>query len=264
MKNIFLNDRLILGVIMFNVLVLILLSFNELKPYFHYLEYSDNVLTIIFFLEMVYKIRVLGWKSYIRSGWNQLDFVIVVLTTPSLIFYLFNLPSLTLLLVLRAIRVLKFFRFLKFVPNLDSIISGVGRALKSSVFVLLAFFLFNLIVALFNCYLFREVSPEYFGNVLKASYTTFKMFTLEGWYEVPETITANYSSGYSFLTTLYFTIIVICGGIFGLSIVNAIFVDEMMSDNNRELENRITRLENKIELLIDEIRSEKKQERDKL
>jgi voltage-gated sodium channel len=57
---------------------------------------------------------------------------------------------------------------------------------------------------------------------------------------------------------------VICGGIFGLSIVNAIFVDEMMSDNNRELENRITRLENKIELLIDEIRSEKKQERDKL
>lgn len=254
LKSTFLNERFILTAIMFNIIVLMLLSFAELKAYFYYFEYTDNILTVIFLFEVIFKVRAMGWRTYISSGWNQLDFIIVLLTTPSLLLYIFNFPDLTLLLVFRAIRVLKFFRFLKFVPDLDNILNGVGRALKSSIFVLLAFFLFNLVVALFNCYLFRDASPEHFGNVLRSSYTTFKMFTLEGWYEIPESITPNHSELYVFFTTLYFTIVVICGGIFGLSIVNAIFVDEMMSDNNQELEVRITRLENKIDALIDEIR----------
>ncbi len=257
LKSTLLSERFILAAIMFNIIVLMLLSFVELRDYFYYLEYADNILTVIFFLELVYKIRLMGWRTYISSGWNQLDFVVVLLTTPSLLLYIFNFPDLTLLLVLRAVRVLKFFRFLKFVPDLDNILNGVVRALKSSIFVLLAFFLFNLLVALFNYYLFRDASPEHFGNVLKSSYTTFKMFTLEGWYEIPESITPNHSELYVFFTTLYFTVLVICGGIFGLSIVNAIFVDEMMSDNNQELEIRITRLENKIDTLIDELKKSK-------
>lgn len=236
-----------------NIIILFLLSFDAVNEHLRVLEYIDTFLTIFFFFEMVIKVKALGWSDYIESGWNKMDFAIVVLTTPSVFLMFFNLPDFSLLLILRALRVAKFFRFLKFVPNLNEILSGVGRALKASIFVLIAFFLYNIIISLFSCYLFKDVAPEHFGNALISCYSTFKMFTLEGWYEIPEAISAKGSLQLEIFTKFYFIFIVVTGGVFGLSIVNAIFVDEMVSDNNDELENRITNLEGKIDLLIDKL-----------
>jgi voltage-gated sodium channel len=129
--------------------------------------------------------------------------------------------------------------------------------LRASVFVLIAFFMYNIIIALFTCYLFREVAPEYFGNALISCYSIFKMFTLEGWHEMPEIIAKRGGNQLEFFTKFYFIFIVFTGGIFGLSIVNAIFVDEMVSDNNNELEARITKLENKIDVLIEKLTENK-------
>jgi voltage-gated sodium channel len=49
---------------------------------------------------------------------------------------------------------------------------------------------------------------------------------------------------------MYFIFVVISGGIFGLSLVNSIFVDAMVSDNNDELENKIDLLDQKIDKLL--------------
>lgn len=249
------NDKVVLIAILLNIVILFALSFDEVNAYFHYFEYVDNVLTIYFLLEMLAKLKLLGWRTYIRSGWNQLDFVIVVLTVPSLLLIFFELPDFSLLLVLRALRVVKFFRFLKFVPNLDELMNGVGRALKASVFVFIAFFLYNLIISLFTCYLFKNIAPEHFGNALLSTYSIFKMFTLEGWYEIPEVIAHRVSPELEFFVKFYFIFIVITGGVFGLSTVNAIFVDEMVSDNNDELERRITHLEEKIDQVIEMLKN---------
>jgi voltage-gated sodium channel len=54
----------------------------------------------------------------------------------------------------------------------------------------------------------------------------------------------------SFFTYIYFIFVVLSGGILGLSLVNSIFVDAMVSDNNDELEKKIERLELKIDLLL--------------
>ena len=89
------------------------------------------------------------------------------------------------------------------------------------------------------------------------------MFTLEGWYEIPETIAQKSNSLHlEFFTKFYFIFIVVTGGVFGLSIVNAIFVDEMVSDNNNELESRITKLEGKIDLLIYKINLSKEDKKE--
>jgi voltage-gated sodium channel len=254
----FVSDRVIMFAIIINIIILFTLSFDDLKHHnLAFLEYIDDFLTLFFLLEAVIKLRYLGWKKYISSGWNRLDFIIVVLTTPSIILMFFQIPDFSLLLILRALRVAKFFRFLKFVPNLTEILDGVGRALRASVFVLIAFFMYNVIIALFTCYLFREVAPEYFGNALISCYSIFKMFTLEGWHEIPEIIAKRGDSQLEFFTKFYFIFIVFTGGIFGLSIVNAIFVDEMVSDNNNELEARITKLENKIDVLIEKLTENK-------
>lgn len=251
--KVFFNDQIIMFAIIINIVILFLLSFDEVKQYVEVLEYLDSILTIFFFVEMIVKIRFFGWKDYISKGWNKLDFVIVLLTMPSLIFLFFGIKDWSFLLVLRAARVSKFFRFLKFIPNLQEILSGVGRAIKASVFVIIAFFLYNIIVSLFTCYLFKELSHEHFGNAFISFYSIFKMFTLEGWYEIPEEVAkaSHGSTGIIFFIRFYFLLIVITGGVFGISIVNAIFVDEMISDNNNELEERITKLENKISRLID-------------
>ena len=54
----------------------------------------------------------------------------------------------------------------------------------------------------------------------------------------------------SFFTKLFFIIIVISGGLFGLSIVNAIFVEEMVRDNNDDIRQQIDDIEDKLEQLL--------------
>ncbi len=240
-----------------NIVILFALSFDYVQRHLHFFENLDNGFTVFFFVEMLIKIRISGWKDYIKSGWNRLDFVIVVLTMPSLLLLFFDLPDFSALLILRALRVAKFFRFLQFIPNLAELMNGVGRALRASVFVLIAFFLYIIIISLFTCYLFKQIAPEFFGNALISCYSIFKMFTLEGWYEIPETISKK-APNIEFFVKLYFIFIVFTGGIFGISIVNAIFVDEMVSDNNDALEQKIDKLEKTVSVLINEIREMRK------
>ncbi len=54
----------------------------------------------------------------------------------------------------------------------------------------------------------------------------------------------------AFLSYLYFIFIVITGDIFGLSLVNSIFVDAMLSDNTEDISEKIDKLEEKIDTLI--------------
>ena len=110
--------------------------------------------------------------------------------------------------------------------------------------------LYIFIIGIFSFYLFKEVSPEYFGNPLNSLYSIFKIFTVEGWYEIPEQLTKNLSSITSFFTYGYFIFVVFSGGIFGLSLVNSIFVDAMVSDNNDELEKKIETIDKKLDKLL--------------
>ena len=84
-------------------------------------------------------------------------------------------------------------------------------------------------------------------------YSIFKIFTVEGWFEIPEKITANYTDIQAFFTYIYFIFVVLTGGIFGLSLVNSIFVDSMISDNNDEIEKKIDILDTKINELLKNI-----------
>ena len=46
------------------------------------------------------------------------------------------------------------------------------------------------------------------------------------------------------------------GGVIGLSIVNSIFVDSMVSDNNDSLELKVDALQRKIDLLLEQRNAE--------
>jgi len=252
-NELFLNDRFILILILINSISLFAEGFKELSStWLFYIALVDILITILFATEAIVKIRHFSWKKYIASSWNMLDFVLVLLSLPSIFLLLMHgdMEGLSFLLIFRVTRVFKFFRFFRFIPGINQLIVGVQRALKASVFVLFGFFVFNFIIAILSCYMFKDLSPEYFGNPLKSMYSTFRIFTVEGWYDIPEKIVEKSSEMISVFIKLYFVIILIVGGILGLSLVNSIFVDSMVMDNNDELEKKVDLLNEKIEILL--------------
>jgi len=183
------------------------------------LDFADNVSSLLFTVEAVVKIKTFG-KEYFKDKWNVFDFILVILVLPSLIIWFspYSAYSLKFLLSLRVLRVFKFFRVLKFVPNIEHIANGVMRALRSSIVVVIAFFMLNFILAIVSFSFFRDVAPEYFGNPLMAFYTTFKIFTIEGWYEIPDIIIERTNSVLLAVgIKIYFVFLLFGGGIFGLS-----------------------------------------------
>ena len=251
-KKLFLNDKFILLLILINAITIFANGFGMSSDKKFIFTITDNIITVLFITELIIKFKEFGIKGYFESNWRKFDFVLIVLSLPALIAFLgnFEITNLSFLLVFRVMRVFKSFRFLKFIPGIEHLVKGIKRALKASVFVFIGFIIYRFIISILSFYLFKGVSPEYFGNPLNSLYTTFKIFTVEGWYEVPDLITQNLSSTTSFFTYLYFIFVVISGGIFGLSLVNSIFVDAMVSDNNDELETKIDSLEKKIDKLL--------------
>ncbi|MBX3247989.1 MAG: ion transporter [Myxococcales bacterium] len=249
LADLFTADKPVLIAIALNAVVLFLLAFDELA-FDPILEVLDYAFTTYFVIEAALKLHTAGVSGYFRERWNRFDFVVVLLSLPSYVVLFVELPDLSFLLLLRLARVMKFFRFIRFVPNMPELVAGARRAIQASAFVVLAFFIFNFVVALVSCHLFHTDAPEHFGNPVVSFYSIFKVFTVEGWYEIPDAITENASSGFAFFTRAYFMVIVVSGGIFGLSLVNAIFVDEMLRNENDLIEKRIDELHAKLDALL--------------
>lgn len=248
MKRLLLNEKFILLIILFNSFLIFIQGFDQSYLQAKTFAIADHIFTVIFLLELLVKLSTYGVKSYFKSSWNSFDFVLVALAVPSLVAFLLPINGLGLefLLAFRIMRVFKFFRFIKFVPKINKIIEGVRRAMRASVLIIFAFFIFNFTIALVSTFIFQEMSPDHFGNPLKSLYSIFKIFTIEGWYEIPDEMTQNEDSITTILIRSFFILILLFGGVFGLSLVNSIFVDSMVSDNNDDLENKIDLLTQQI------------------
>ncbi len=251
-KRCFLNENFILGLIIANALLIFVQEF-ELTG--NRLDYFESVFTLLFVIEMAIKIREYGFSKYISTGWNKLDFILVIIAIPSVavIFFDTNISELNIFLTLRVFRVFKFFRLVRFFPNVTSLVTSVQRAIKASYIVIAGFFLLVFIVSLVTCSLYKNTVPEYFGNPLTSFYSIFRLFSVEGWYEIPDLIATRTIPLIAFLSKLYFIILLLCGGILGLSLVNSIFVDAMVSDNNDDLQEEVSQLSKKIESLTEKI-----------
>lgn len=250
LKNLFLNDKFIFIVIFINSII-IYLQECEINNYF--IQIVDLLCTIIFVVEMVVKIRSLGLQKYWSSGWNRLDGSLVILSLPSLAAALFpiNAINLSFLLILRVLRVFRFFRVVHFFPNFSQIALGFARAIKQSYAVFIGFFLLILVFAMISCSLFKTVAPEFFATPTDAIYSIFRLFTIEGWYEIPDSVALQLSTKWASATRVYFCLLLVLGGVIGLSLVNSVFVDAMVSDNNDDLKEKLDQLEAKIDKILE-------------
>ena len=254
LKNIFLNSKIILGLIFANAIVIVLQESGFENNTI--LSFIDQFITVLFVIECVVKINESGFKKYISDSWNKLDFILTLISLPSLLTIIIpEAGNFSIVLTLRILRVFKFFRVIKFFPNIDKLARGVKLAFRDSAPVLAGFTIMIIIFALLSCSLFKTYSPEYFIDPISSIYTTFRLFTVEGWYEIPDTVAEALGGGVvGSIVKVYFSFLLIAGGIFGLSIVNSVFVDSMVADNNDELEEEIKSLNKKIDDLTEMIK----------
>jgi voltage-gated sodium channel len=250
-KKLFLNDKFILAFILINSgIIYAQVSGCEHKV----LDITDLVCTLIFLVEMIVKHVVFGFRGYWKDGWNKLDGTLVICSIPSIISFFLpvSAANLSLLLILRLLRVLRFFRVLHFFPNFSKLVDGFKAALRQSYAILLSFFVIVVIIGLINCSLFGEADPEHFQTPFRSIYSVFQICTVEGWYEIPNTV-AEYYGASTFVADfvrVYFCFILIMGGIIGMSFINSIFVDAMVSGNNNELEEQVAALNEKVDQLL--------------
>jgi len=199
---------------------------------------------------MVLKISTFGRRIYWASGWNRFDFFVVVVSMPSLLDPVISMKAFSAVLVLRLARLTRFFKVLRVVPDAERIGVGIIRALKASVGILLALLILNLMLSMGATMLFGKIAPEYFGDPIISIYSLFKVFTVEGWYEIPDLIASRtHSSLMIFAIRAYFVTSVLIGGILGLSLANAIFVNEMIMDDTNRIENVLSEIKGEIEKL---------------
>jgi voltage-gated sodium channel len=255
------SDRLVMAVIVINATALVLHEMAVRGSAEARLWFWIDYLCVIFFLvEAVVKIRIDSWLGYWNNSWNRFDLTVVVLSLPALLGPFVELQQFAFILILRLGRLFRLFRVLRFIPNLDHLVVGVRRALRASVGVFLALLLINLILAVMATLLFRDLDPEHFGNPVTAGYSIFQVFTVEGWNEIAgelERQALNGDHGDPRLlvagTRLFFVTAVLVGGILGLSLANAVFVDEMMMDNTETLERKIDHLADEVRRLHDRL-----------
>ena len=245
------RELVVLVMVGINALALFLDAFSSIHVQLGTLLFVIDYICILYFLvEVSFKLRTFGAAGFFTTGWNTFDFLIVAISLPALL-EPFGLADyhLAALLVLRLARVFRFLRILRFIPNLERMMEGAKRALKASVGVLAVLLLWNFIFSLAATYLFSSPAcsaHEHFKDPLASMYTMFKVFTIEGWYEMPDLIAGSSCSFNAGLVRLFFITAVVFGGIIILGLLNAVFVDQMSSDLAERTEDEVSDLRDEI------------------
>ncbi len=286
MKNMvshFYSEKLILAGILLNTFVIYLHSFDSLSAYFPLFIWTDHAFTIYFICELLVKILFTpegefrnlsnGLKEYFKDSWHYVDFIAISCSVPSLILAFSTQGAfIEFFVVFRALRIFKLVRVIEFIPNANEIARSVFKALRSVSFILISFLIYTTIVSLINVSLFKHNAPKYFSNGFESFFSTFIIFSGDGFFDVTTTIVNHASPMKGFFTKIYFAAVILFGSILGLSLINSIFIDEMnresrstlekglkdigkMHDTVISLEEKILDLEKKNNELLKEIRN---------
>ena len=262
-KRYFLNEKQIFYIIILSSLVIFLqqcFRFKDFETTFKILSILDALCTLIFTVEMLVKIQDYGLKGYLKSPWNVMDAILVIISLPAIISWILPRGVITFafMKVLRVLRIFRFIRLIRIFPNLEKMITNFAVALRRSSMLMTGMVIFLLIFSIIGSGLFGEngiISELFrengelcredegydgFKTPLDSIYTTFRLFSGEGWNEIPDSIAEQMDSpAAGYLIRLYFSFLLILGCFIGMSMLNSIFVDAMVSDDKVDLQKEL-------------------------
>uniref|UniRef100_G3PGW6 Voltage-dependent P/Q-type calcium channel subunit alpha-1A n=1 Tax=Gasterosteus aculeatus aculeatus TaxID=481459 RepID=G3PGW6_GASAC len=260
---------MILATIIANCIVLALeqhLPDGDKTPLSERLDDTEPYFIGIFCFESGIKILALGFafhkNSYLRNGWNVMDFVVVLTGILSTVGSDFDLRT------LRAVRVLRPLKLVSGIPSLQVVLKSIMKAmiplLQIGLLLFFAILMFAIIGLEFymgkfhtTCFdnhtgkrppsrlcpegtMCRQywLGPNYgitqFDNILFAILTVFQCITMEGWTDL--LYYSNDASG-SAWNWMYFIPLIIIGSFFMLNLVLGVLSGEFAKERER-VENR--------------------------
>ncbi|CAN0374849.1 unnamed protein product [Lampetra planeri] len=269
-------EYMILATIIANCIVLALeqhLPNDDKTPLSLRLEETEPYFIAIFCLETAIKILALGFVfhkgSYLHSGWNIMDFVVVLTGMLAMMGTDFDLRT------LRAVRVLRPLKLVSGIPSLQVVLKSIMKAmiplLQIGMLLFFAILMFAIIGLEFYVGKFHTTcmlnnteydsdpcgleaparlcpkdleckgyweGPNYgitqFDNILFAGLTVFQCITMEGWVDV--LYNTNDALGNTW-NWLYFIPLIIIGSFFMLNLALGVLSGEFAKERER-VENR--------------------------
>lgn len=113
------------------------------------IDFILNVISILFCIEASIKIIVMGFyigeKTYLKDGWNVLDFSMVIIQIVTWILALLDLHFNKTFRVIRCLRALRPLRFVNKNEGIKTVVNALFLSIPSLLNVLLIIFLFILI-----------------------------------------------------------------------------------------------------------------------
>lgn len=247
LRRFFCNEHIMLVAIVLNTIIMFIGGFWPDSEWF---ELSDSLFTLLFLMEAIVKISTDGWGKYWRSNWNRFDFIVIIIALPSLASpFIEHSMATNAVLALRSMRLFKSFKVLRFIPNIKKLLNGIKLASRASLLIFAAGVVILFISSILSSAIFGSMAPEYFGNPAISVYSIFRLFSVEGWYELPDAIANNSSPVWGVFARIYFSVLMFLGGIIGMSLITSIFVDTMAGDNNDEVLEKLDKIENEIKEL---------------
>uniref|UniRef100_A0A8C9SUH5 Voltage-dependent N-type calcium channel subunit alpha n=1 Tax=Scleropages formosus TaxID=113540 RepID=A0A8C9SUH5_SCLFO len=252
----------LLPTIIANCIVLALeqhLPANDKTPMSERLDDTEPYFIGIFCFEAGIKIIALGFAfhkgSYLRNGWNVMDFVVVLTGILATVGSDFDLRT------LRAVRVLRPLKLVSGIPSLQVVLKSIMKAMVPLLQIgLLLFFAIVMFAIIGLCIPLCFSSPDFpcgqeppsrtcsngtkcqeywtgpnfgitnFDNILFAVLTVFQCITMEGWVDI--LYNANDASGNTW-NWLYFIPLIIIGSFFMLNLVLGVLSGEFAKERER-------------------------------
>ncbi len=215
--------------------------------------WADFSCTLVFLLEMIVKIRQEGWKDYFKNNW--FDAFVIILSLPSLLIPFIDIRGFHVVAILRLLRisrVMRVFLLFHYLPNVNKLLHGLWVGIRQTATVLVGFFIVMFVFALISYALFKDFSFELFGTPLRSLYSMFQLFTIEGWYDIPNALAEGTTSGWADFIRIYFVVLVALLGIIGMAFITSIFVDAMGEKDSEDLQKQIQNMSQQIEILIEQ------------
>ncbi|MEL6978514.1 MAG: ion transporter [Pseudomonadota bacterium] len=181
-------EQVIIGLIIFNALLLGLETSQSFMARFGGLAYTiDFLILLIFTAEIAMRIHTYR-GAFFRSAWGWFDLIVVLVS---------YLPSFSGFAALRVFRIFRLFRLFSMVPKMRRVINGFFAALPGMSGVVLVLALIFYVSAVITTTVFGQAEiaalpdgatqedldavRELFGTLGASFFTLFQLMTLEDW-----------------------------------------------------------------------------------
>jgi voltage-gated sodium channel len=179
----------------------------------------DTIALGIFVAELLAKLYAYRLRFF-RDPWNCFDFFVVAVSL---------IPGAGAFSILRALRVFRILRLVSMIPSMRRVVDTLLAAVPGAASIIGLLVIMVYVSGVMATMLFREASPEYFGNLGASLWSLFQTLTGEAWPEIARSVMDDEPAAW-----IFFLIYILVTTFVVLNLFLAVIVNAMESVQAKE------------------------------